>query len=296
MADYRFEIADAEFRRLIPEDTLVERIAGGLRFTEGPVWHGDHLLFSDIPSNRIVCWRALPEGPELTTFRTPSGNSNGLTLDRSGRLVACEHSGRRVSRLEADGSVTVLADRYQGARLNSPNDVVVRSDGSVYFTDPPYGLRNATEGKELPYNGVFRLTPEGELLLVADDFERPNGLAFSPDETVLYVDDTARHHIRSFAVRPDGSVSGGGVFAELRAAEPGGPDGMKVDAEGNVYCTGSGGIWVFTPTGRKLGRIVLPEQPANLAWGDVDWRTIFVTARTSVYRLRASVPGIRVGA
>ena len=295
MADYRFEVADAEFRRLVPEGTLVERIAGGLRFTEGPVWRGDHLLFSDIPSNRIARWRALPEGPELTTFRTPSGNCNGLTLDRSGRLVACEHSGRRVIRVEADDSVTVLADRYQGARLNSPNDVVVRSDGSIYFTDPPYGLRNAVEGKELPYNGVFCQTPEGQMLLIADDFERPNGLAFSPDETMLYVDDTARHHIRSFAVGPDGGVSGGGVFAELRAAEPGGPDGMKVDVEGNVYCTGSGGIWVFAPTGRKLGRIVLPEQPANLAWGDADWRTIFVTARTSVYRLRASVPGIPVG-
>ncbi len=295
MADYRIETADPDFRRLVPEDTLVERVAGGLKFTEGPVWRGDHLLFSDIPSNRTVRWRALPEGPELTTFRTPTGNANGLTLDRSGRLIACEHSGRRVSRIEADGSVTSLAERYQGKRLNSPNDVVVRSDGSVYFTDPPYGLRGGTEGRELPFNGVFRLAPDGALSLLADDFDRPNGLAFSPDESVLYVDDTARHHIRRFAVRPDGSVSGGDVFAELRGAERGGPDGMKVDVEGNVYCTGSGGIWVFTASGKKLGRIVFPEQPANLAWGDADWRTMFVTAQTSLYRLRVGVPGVPVG-
>lgn len=294
MSESRFEVADADFRRLVPEDTPVERVACGFKFTEGPVWRGDHLLFSDIPNNRIVRLRLLSEGPEVTTFRTPSGNSNGLTLDKSGRLIACEHSNRRVSRTESDGRVTVLADRYQGRRLNSPNDVVVHSDGAVYFTDPPYGLRNQAEGKELPFNGVFRLDPDGRLTLVADDFERPNGLAFSPDGTTLYVDDTARHHVRAFSVRSDGRVEGGEVFAELRSSEAGGPDGMKVDVEGNVYCTGSGGIWVFARTGRRIGRIVLPELPANLAWGD-DWHTLYVTARTSVYRLRVGVPGIRVG-
>ena len=295
MSVTRFEAADPAFWRLIPDGTLVERVAGGFKFTEGPIWRGDRLLFSDIPSNRIVRWRSLDEGPEVTTFRTPSGNSNGLALDRSGRLVACEHSGRRVSRTEADDSVTALADRYQGRRLSSPNDVVVRSDGAVYFTDPPYGLPDRSEGKELPFNGVYRVAPDGELSLLADDFELPNGLAFSPDERVLYVDDSARHHIRAFTVRSDGGIAEGRVFAELRDAEPGVPDGMKVDAEGNVYCTGAGGIWVFTPAGRKLGRIVLPELPANLAWAGDDWRTMFATARTSVYRWRSAVPGIAVG-
>jgi gluconolactonase len=295
MSETRFEAADPAFWRLIPDGTLVERVAGGFKFTEGPIWRGDHLLFSDIPSNRIVRWRSLGEGPEVTTFRTPSGNSNGLTLDRSDRLVACEHSGRRVSRTEADDSVTALAERYQGRRLNSPNDVVVRSDGAVYFTDPPYGLPNRTEGKELPFNGVYRLAPDGELSLLADDFELPNGLAFSPDERVLYVDDSGRQHIRAFTVRSDGGIADGRVFAELRDAEPGVPDGMKVDVEGNVYCTGAGGIWVFAPAGRKLGRIVLPELPANLAWAGDDWQTMFATAQTSVYRWRSGVPGVAVG-
>jgi sugar lactone lactonase YvrE len=295
MAEYSYEVTDPELRRLIREEAPVERIAAGLSFTEGPVWRGDHLLFSDIPNSRIIRWREKSEGPEVTTFRTPSGNSNGLTLDRLGRLIACEHSTRRVSRTEADESVIVLVDRYQGRRLNSPNDVVVRSDGSIYFTDPPYGLPNQSEGREIPFNGVYRLSPDGSLALLADDFERPNGLAFSPDEKILYVDDTARHHIRAFRVDPSGGVTGGGVFAELRSSEPGGPDGMKVDVEGNIYSTGSGGIWVFAPNGRKLGRMVLPELPANVAWGGSDWRTLFVTARTGVYRLRLEVAGIPVG-
>jgi gluconolactonase len=294
MPEYAFEIADPELRRLVPEDTLVERIAAGFGFTEGPIWRGDHLLFSDIPRSRIVRWQEKPEGPEIVTFRTPTGNSNGLTLDRSGRLIACEHSTRRVTRTEADGDLTVLADNHQGRRLNSPNDVVVASDGTVYFTDPPYGLPNQSEGREIPFNGVFRLSAIGSLDVIADDFERPNGLAFSPDERTLYVDDTARHHIRSFRVDPSGAVSGGEVFADLRSSEPGGPDGMKVDVEGNVYCTGSGGIWVFAPTGRKLGRIVLPELPANVAWGGPDWRTLFATSRTGVYRLRVEVAGLPV--
>jgi gluconolactonase len=296
MPDFQLEAIDADLHRLIPEDTAPERIAAGLGFTEGPVWRGDHLLFSDIPRNRIVRWRWLPEGPELTTFRAPTGNSNGLTLDLSGRLIACEHSGRKVSRLEADGRVTVLADRYQGKRLNSPNDAVVRSDGAVYFTDPPYGLPDHTVGKELPYNGVFRLMSDGGLFLIADDFDRPNGLAFSPDEGKLYVADTTRHHLRVFDVRPDGSTAGGDLFADMGGADFGRPDGLKVDAEGNIYTSSAAGVLILNPAGRPVGRVVLPEQPANLAWGDADWRTVYVTARTSVYRFRASVPGIPVGA
>ena len=281
-------------RRIVPQGASLDHIATGFGFTEGPLWCGDYLLFSDIPRSRIVRLTMRREGPEVTTFRTPTGNSNGLTLDRSGRLIACEHSGRRVTRTEADGTVTVLADRYQGKRLNSPNDVAVRSDGSVYFTDPPYGLGNPPKWKELAFNGVYRAGPDGELQLLADDFDRPNGLAFSPDESVLYVNDTERGHIRAFDVSTDGSISKGRVFAELKGQEPGRPDGMKVDREGNVYCTGPGGFWVMDSSGEPLGRIRTPETASNLAWGDGDWKTLYITAVTSVYRVRLGVAGVAV--
>jgi len=238
------EVWDEAIRQIVPEEATAEQVATGFEFTEGPVWCGDHLLFSDIPQNRIVRWRMLFDGPELVTFRSPSGNSNGLTLDKSGRLIVCEHSTRRLTRTEIDGSITVLAERYQERRLNSPNDAVVRSDGSIYFTDPPYGLANLTAWKELPFNGVYRLAPDGKLALLVDDFERPNGLAFSPDESVLYVDDTARFHIRAFDVDPDGNLSNGRIFVDMQSSEAGAPDGMKVDQQGNIYCTGPGGLWV----------------------------------------------------
>ena len=281
-------------REIIPDGAVIEHLATGFGFTEGPVWPGDSLLFSDIPMNRIVRWRPCPEGPQVTTFRFPSGNSNGLTFDRSGRLIACEHSTRRLTLTEADGTIRVLADRYQGKRLNSPNDVVVRSDGSTYFTDPPYGLANLTDWKELPFNGVYRLDPAGHLHLLADDFERPNGLAFSPDEQVLYVNDTERGHIRAFDVSSDGAVSRGRVLIEMRGDEPGRPDGMKVDTRGNIYCTGPGGFWVISPQGTCLARVRPPELPANLAWGDADRRSLYLTCRTGLYRLRLNVPGVPV--
>jgi gluconolactonase len=227
----------------------------------------------------------------VTTFRTPSGNSNGLTLDRSGRLIACEHSARRVTRTEPDGAIIVLAERYQGKRLNSPNDVVVRSDGSIFFTDPPYGLAGMTAWKELPFNGVYRLAPDGDLVLLADDFDRPNGLAFSPDEQALYVADTSRGHIRSFDVSTDGGISNGKVFIEMQAPEPGAPDGMKVDREGNVYCTGPGGFWIISPEGKCLAKVRPPELPANLAWGDADMKSLYLTARTGLYRIRLNIAG-----
>ena len=286
--EVRIEDFDGGISRIVPERPSLERVAGGFGFTEGPVWCGNYLLFSDIPRNRIVRLTMRHEGPEVTTFRTPSGNSNGQTLDRSGRLITCEHSGRRVTRTEVDGTVSVIAERYQGKRLNSPNDVVVRSDGSVYFTDPPYGLGNPAKWKELSFNGVYRRTPDGELVLLADDFDRPNGLAFSPDETVLYVNDTERGHIRAFDVSPDGSIARGRIFTELKGPEAGRPDGMKVDREGNVYCTGPGGIWIANSDGKHLGRVLMPEVPANLAWGDADWKTLYITAQTSIYRLKTT--------
>ncbi len=294
-----YEVRDDAFRRLMAEDAPVQRIAAGFGFTEGPVWRGDHLLFSDIPNNRIVRWRQLPEGPEVTTFRYPAcqfvgtarGGSNGLTLDAEGRLLACEHGGRRLSRTEPDGAIVTLADTYQGQRLNSPNDVVARADGSIYFTDPPYGLKDQREEKELPHNGVYRRAPDGALTLLVDDFERPNGLAISPDGRTLYVDDTARGHIRAFDLRADGTVGNGRVFADLRAAERGAPDGMKLDVEGNVWCTGSGGVWVIAPDGTILGRILMPEVTANLAWGGTDNRTLYLTSSTSVCRLECRIAG-----
>ena len=202
-----FEVHHPAFHRLVPADSTIERIAGGFSFTEGPVWWDDALLFSDIPASRTVRWRQLPEGPEVTTFQTPSGKANGLTLDAQGDLIRCEHQGRRVSRVARDGSVTTLADRYQGKRLNSPNDVVVKSDGSIYFTDPPAGLgavmpdlvprgiAEAGAAQELPFQGVYRLDTGGQLTLLVDDFALPNGLAFSPDERLLYIDDSIRRHV-----------------------------------------------------------------------------------------------------
>ncbi len=290
----KIEVHNKAIHEIIPEGAMVEQLATGFGFTEGPVWCGDYLLFSDIPQNRIVRLRMLSEGPEVTTFRSPSGNSNGLTLDKSRRLIACEHSTRRLTRTEIDGSITVLAERYQGKRLNSPNDVVVRSDGSIYFTDPPYGLARLTAWKELPFNGVFRLAPDGELVLLVDDFDSPNGLAFSPDETILYVNDTMRGQIRAFDINSDGNLSNGRVLIEMRGPEPGAPDGMKVDQKGNIYCTGPGGFWIIEPGGKCLARVMPPELPANLAWGDRDWQSLYLTARTSICRLRLSVPGIAV--
>lgn len=267
-----------------------ERIATGFQFTEGPVWHPDgYLLFSDIPANRIVKWTA--DG-NVETFRAPSGHSNGLTYDRQGRFIACEHGNRRVSRTEPDGAITVLAERYQGKRLNSPNDVVVKSDGSIYFTDPPYGV--SAEQRELNFQGVYRIAPDGTLMLLVDDFDRPNGLAFSPDEKTLYIDDSARRHVRAFDVQADGTLANGRVLVDMAIDAEGVPDGMKVDVAGVLYVTGAGGTWVVSPKGEHLGTIVTPELPANCAFGDSDRKTLYITARTSVYRVRLKTEGVKV--
>jgi gluconolactonase len=270
------------------ESLTWDRVASGFGFTEGPLWHPEgYLLFSDIPGDTI--YRLQPDG-RCTPWRRPSGNSNGLAATRDGRVIACEHGNRRVSVADPDGEATPLATHYRGARLNSPNDVVVRSDGSVYFTDPPYGIQAGE--REQPVNGVYRIAPGGELDLVVDDFDRPNGLAFSPDEGLLYIDDTPRRHIRAFRVAPNGTLSGGTVWADMASPESGSPDGLKVDREGHVYSTGPGGIWVFEPDGTLAGIVTGPEQPANLAFGDTDRRTLYITARTSVYALRTRIAGL----
>lgn len=280
------------FADLFEPGARVEKVATGFRFTEGPVWDriGKLLLFSDIPANQIRKWES---GDTTTVFREPSGNSNGLTYDKQGRLIACEHGNRRVSRTEPDGRITVLADRFEGKRLNSPNDVVVKSGGSVYFTDPPYGV--GPESRELDFQGVYRIKPEGGLDLLVKDFAMPNGLAFSPDEKRLYIGDSSQHrHIRVFDVKPDGTLENGRVFADLSDPKPGAPDGMKVDTEGRLFSTGPGGVWVFAPDGTHLGTIATPEGPANCAWGESGWRTLFITAGTSVYRIRLKAAGVPV--
>jgi len=284
---------NSDFRNIVPEGAKVERLGTGFQFTEGPVWdaRGGYLLFSDIPASRIRKWSP-KDG--ISDFRVPSGKSNGLTLDKKGRLIACEHENRRVSRIEEDGTVLTIASHFKGKRLNSPNDVVVKSDGSIYFTDPPYGLNpvfGALGGMELTVCGVYRLSPDGDNLSLVIGDSVPNGLAFSPDETLLYVADTEVNHIRVFDVRDDGTTTNGRIFSEI-PGEQMAPDGLKVDSEGNVYVTGKGGIWVLTPEGQRLGIIKVPELPANLCWGDRNWKTLYITAMTSVYRICLNVAGI----
>ncbi len=265
-----------------------------------------HLLFSDPNDNRIYRWT--PDG-DLSVFRTKSGytgadiaeygqpGSNGLTLDRDGRLTIDKHGNRRVTRLEKNGQLTVLADRYDGKRLNSPNDLVYKSDGALYFTDPPFGLRKVYDDprKELPWSGVFRLAG-GTLALLATDLLGPNGLAFSPDERFLYVGnwDVKKKVVMRYPIQANGTLGRGEVFFDMtRAAGEEALDGLKIDQRGNLYVSGPGGVWIISAAGKHLGTIEAPELPANFAWGDDDGQTLYMTARTSLYRIRLKVPGIR---
>jgi gluconolactonase len=286
------ETKSENFQYLFPKNAKIKRVATGFQFTEGPIWFAgqNYLLFSDIPANKIY---KLKTNKQVNIFRELSNNSNGLTRDRQGRLIACEHKTRRVTRTEKNGEITILADQFQGKKLNSPNDVVVKSDGTIYFTDPPFGIK--LQQQEQPLQGVYCLSPDGKLTIVVDDFERPNGLAFSPDEKKLYIDDSSRHHLRVFAVQENGILTNGKIFYNMKINKPGCPDGMKVDSQGNIYCTGAGGIWVFSPEGNHLGTIVTPEIPANCAWGDADLQTLYITAQTSIYTIRVSIPGLQVG-
>ncbi len=272
----------------ILETREAERLATGFGFTEGPLWHPDgHYYFVDIRASAL--YRLTP-GQQAELVRGDTGEGNGTTFDLAGRLVLCEGGNRRVTRMGSDGRVDVLMDRFEGKRLNRPNDVVCRSDGSIYFTDP--GLRVPLAQRELPYAAVYRIAPDGTITMVAD-FEYPNGLAFSPDERRLYVANTRwAQYIHVLELDDHGSMRRRRIFADMSSDETDGvPDGMKVDVEGRVYCTGPGGTWVFAPDGTRLGIIRTPEVPANLAFGGPDLRTLFFTARTSVYTLRVRTPG-----
>ena len=280
-----------ELERIV-ESPEAECLASGFVFTEGPLWHPDgYWLFVDVRREPGAIFRLVPGGePEI--YREPSNGSNGLTFDPQGRIIMCEGDGRRMSRREHDGTIEALAEQWDGKRLNRPNDVVCHSDGSIYFTNP--GGRVPPEEREIDFSGVHRIAPDGTVTAVVADTEYPNGLAFSPDESTLYVTNTReRMYIAAYDMQTDGSAANGRVFADMSSDEPDGvPDGMKVDSAGNLYSTGPGGCWVFGPDSALLGIIRLPEIPANCAWGGPDSRTMFFTARTSVYTLRMRIPGI----
>ena len=292
---------------VVPLGARPEELATGFGFTEGPVWSPDgDLLFSDPNENTLYRWT---RDGQVSVFRTKSGyagvdisefkqpGSNGLTFDPEGRLTVCQHGERRVIRIEPTGAITVLADRYQGKRLNSPNDLVYKKDGALYFTDPPFGLPKFFDDprKELSFSGVYRVK-DGQVTLVAKDLSGPNGVAFSPDEKFLYVTnwDERKKVVMRYPVKADGTLTAGSVFFDMTSA-PGEEalDGMKVDAEGHLFVSGPGGVWVISGEGKHLGTLKFPQLPANMAWGDADGRTLYLTARTSVYRLRLGVPGIR---
>ncbi len=316
------EKLDPSLDSIVASDAQLEKVATGFnKWTEGPVWtHEGSLLFAEIPANNIVQW--IP-GKGASVFIHPSGykgsepfkgpepGSNGMTLDPKGRVTVAGHGARNVWRLESvspNAQVTVLADSYEGKKLNSPNDVVYKSDGSLYFTDPPYGLETQGDNdpkKELKVNGVYRIagavaqTPGSQpardkIQLVIKDLGRPNGIAFSPDEKYLYVSDSGKSAWYRYRVQPDGSVADGALFLDTTGAKGnGGPDGIRVDKAGNIYGSGPGGVWIISPEGKHIGTIHIPERVSNVAWGDEDGKSLYITASTSVYHIRLKATGVR---
>ena len=313
---------DPSLDQIVPAKAKLERVATGFnKWVEGPVWTREStLLFAEIPANNIDQWIPAkgssvfihPSGfTGAEPYKGPEPGSNGMTLDSSGRVTIAGHARRNIWRLETldpKGQITVLADSYQGKKLNSPNDLVYKSDGSLYFTDPPYGL--PTQGdkdplKELNVNGVYRIPNarqqkagappnRDKLQLIIKDLSRPNGIVFSPDEKYLYVSDTVTKHWMRYRVHPDGSVSDGAVFCDASGDEaPGSPDGIRVDKSGDLYGSGPGGVWIISPAGKHVGTIKVPEQVSNVAWGDKDGKTLYITASTSIYRIKLNIEGVR---
>ena len=289
------EIRERGVTDLVDATVKVERLASDIGFGEGPVWdrEGRRLIFSDMKHDHMRAWQ---EGRGISTFRKPSNKANGNTYDRQGRLVSCEHATSRVVRQEKNGVMTVIASHYGDKELNSPNDVVVKSDGAVYFSDPTYGRIREDVGMprplQLDFRGFYRVAGDGApAQLLANDFEQPNGLCFSLDEKRLFVNDTMRGHIRVFDVGSNGTVSGGRVWVELTGEGEGRPDGMKVDSAGNLYCTGPGGVHVIDREARCLGVIRAPERVTNIAWGDDDLKSLYITGINALYRVRVKVAG-----
>jgi len=294
-----------ELERIVSLEQEVEVLGTGYMVGEGPLWwkEGQYFLFSEVRGNRRRKWSAA-EG--VTLVQELTNNANGLTRDPQGRLIICEAGARRVIRMEPDGTITVVADKYQDLRLNRPNDVVVKSDGSIYFTDPG----GPSPDTDLDFSGVYRISPNlGDINLLVRDYVLPNGLAFSPDESILYINDSqgvlvrdddmfrSIGHIDAFDVRANGMLANRRVFCELRGEKSGIPDGMKVDVEGNVYCTGPGGVWVMDATGKQLGTILTGvEHTTNIAWGGEDWKTMFITTLETLARIRLKIAGIPVPA
>ena len=277
-----------KFWKLVPKGARLEKIAGGMGFTEGPVWDPSGFIYvSDEVYNKIL--RVYPDGHKEDVISL--GDPDGNTYDGEHRLIDCASVLRAVIRIKPDGAYTVLADHYQGKRFNSPNDVLTGPDGAIYFTDPISDLPK-DQKQELDFKGVFRLDAKGEVRLLTKELTEPNGLAFSPDGKKLYVDDSSQRNIRVYDFRPDGTLGNGRIFGEETGAnDEGVPDGMRVDRGGNLFVTGPGGIWIWDPEGHHLGTVLLPEQPANLAWGDTDRKTLYITATTSLYKLKTNTTG-----
>lgn len=289
-----FEVYDDRFSNIVSQESVLETVVDGFKFIEGVIWHPERkeIIFSDIIGDTMYRWT---KTDGLSVFRQPSNMANGNVFDRQGRILTCEHATSQVTRTEADGSVTIMASHYEGKQLNSPNDVIVRNDGMIYFTDPNFGRLprvGVPRPQELPFQAVYRLDPDSlELLAVVDDFENPNGLCFSLDQNQLFVNDSPRQNIRIFDVQLDGSLAGGEVWAELKLGGVGAADGLKVDSRGNLYCCGPGGIHIFDHEGTYLGIIQLPEQVANFNWGDEDLSSLYICASTTLYRLQMNTPG-----
>ena len=302
MAASSFVVLDKRFRRLFVGNAEVDKLYTGCRWAEGPAYFaaGQYLVWSDIPNNRMLRLDACSGA--VSVFRQPSGNSNGNTVDRQGRLVTCEHGGRRVSRTEVDGTITTLADKYNGKKLNSPNDVVVKSDGSIWFTDPTYGIDSDYEGNksEIEQAGsfVYRIDAQGgDPKVVADDFVKPNGLAFSPDESILYIVDTGRTHqengpahMRSFAVSDGGKLTARGVFADCTA---GLFDGFRVDTAGRIWTSAADGVHCYDPDGTLIGKVLVPEVVANVCFGGPKRNYLYICGTTSLYGVRLPVNGVK---